>query len=162
MNSETIIRGATLDDAEKIFAMIDLNDDLLVSRSMGNIVSNIDRFIVAQSDGEMVGIATFQIHPEIGAPENATVEIQSLAVKSAFRTRGIGRALVETIASKVKCFKPREIVVLTFTPEFFEKLGFHEVPKTKIMHKLYTGCMNCTKHTDPYTCPEIAMTRATF
>jgi len=27
------------------------------------------------------------------------------------------------------------------------------------MHKLYTGCINCTKHTDPFTCPEIAMMR---
>jgi hypothetical protein len=27
------------------------------------------------------------------------------------------------------------------------------------MHKLYTGCINCTKHTDPFTCPEIAMKR---
>ena len=25
--------------------------------------------------------------------------------------------------------------------------------------KLYTGCINCTKHTDPFTCPEIAMVR---
>ena len=29
----------------------------------------------------------------------------------------------------------------------------------KVMHKLYTGCVNCTKHTDPFTCPEIAMKR---
>ena len=27
------------------------------------------------------------------------------------------------------------------------------------MHKLYTGCINCTKHANPYTCPEIAMRR---
>ena len=25
--------------------------------------------------------------------------------------------------------------------------------------KLYTGCINCTKHADPFTCPEIAMVR---
>ena len=29
----------------------------------------------------------------------------------------------------------------------------------KIMHKLYTGCINCTKHADPFTCPEKAMIR---
>ena len=27
------------------------------------------------------------------------------------------------------------------------------------MHKLYTGCINCTKHADPFTCPEKAMIR---
>jgi len=47
--------------------------------------------------------------------------------------------------------------VLTLTPEFFATLGFREIPKTRIMHKLYTGCINCTKHTDPFTCPERAM-----
>jgi hypothetical protein len=25
------------------------------------------------------------------------------------------------------------------------------------MHKLYMGCINCTKHANPFTCPEIAM-----
>lgn len=159
MSKPATIRAAALKDAEKIFAMIDLNKDRLVPRSMGNIVENIDRFLIAESAGEMVGIATYQVHPEIGSPENATVELQSLAVKSAFRGKGIGRQLVEAIAEKVKAINPKEIVVLTFTPEFFSTLGFKEIPKTQIMHKLYTGCINCTKHTDPYTCPEKAMMR---
>ena len=105
----------------------------------------------------MSGCASYQIHPEIGSPESASVEIVSVAVKSMFRRRGIGRMLVETIVGRVTGFGPKEIVVLTFTPEFFGSIGFREIPKTQIMHKLYTGCMNCTKHADPFTCPEIAM-----
>ncbi|MBP5284695.1 MAG: GNAT family N-acetyltransferase, partial [Kiritimatiellae bacterium] len=85
-------RDARLSDAEKIFALIHLNRDLLVPRSMGNIVENIDRFIIAEKDGETVGCATFQIHPEIGDALAATVEIQSLAVRAPYRRRGIGRA----------------------------------------------------------------------
>ena len=69
------------------------------------------------------------------------------------------RALIEAVSARVAAFRPRETVVLTFAPEFFGSLGFVEVPKTKVMHKLYTGCINCTKHTDPFTCPEIAMVR---
>ena len=107
----------------------------------------------------MAGCASYQIHPEIGAPEAATVEIVSVAVKQDFRRRGIGRALVEAVAERAAAFSPRELVVLTFAPEFFSSLGFVEVPKTKIMHKLYTGCINCTKHADPFTCPEKAMIR---
>jgi len=154
------IRSAKLADAEKIFALIHLNRDMLVPRSMGNIVESIDRFFVAEADGEMCGCASYQIHPEIGAPEAATVEIQSVAVKTAFRRRGIGRGLVETVAARAAAFSPKEVLVLTFAPEFFKSLGFAEIPKTQVMHKLYTGCINCTKHTDPFTCPEIAMTRA--
>jgi len=157
-SEDCTIRPARLDDAEKIFALIHLNRDLLVPRSVGNIVECIDRFFVAEADGEMCGCSSYQVHPEIGVPEAATVEIQSLAVKSAFRRRGIGRALVESVLGRVKAFSPKEVLVLTFAPEFFQALGFTVIPKTQVMHKLYTGCINCTKHTDPFTCPEIAMT----
>ena len=153
------VRPARLSDAERIYALIRLNDDQLVPRAIGNIVESIDRFFVAEADGEMAGCASYQIHPEIGSPEAAAVEIVSVAVKRIFRRRGIGRALVEAVAGRAAAFRPRDTVVLTFAPEFFGSLGVKEIPKTKVMHKLYTGCINCTKHTDPFTCPEIAMVR---
>ena len=153
------IRQARLGDAEGVYALIGANVDRLVPRSLGNIVESIDRFVVAEIDGKMAGCASYQIHPEIGAPEAATVEIVSVAVKQDFRRRGIERALVEAVAERAAAISPRELVTLTCTPEFFASLGFVEVPKTKIMHKLYTGCINCTKHADPFTCPEKAMIR---
>ena len=154
------IRPATLKDAEKIFALVSRNSDMLVPRSLGNIVESIDRFVIAEAEGEMAGCAAYQIHPEIGDAEAATVEIVSVAVKSVFRRRGIGRLLVEAVVANVRRFSPREVLVLTFAPEFFRKLGFVETPKTEVMHKLYTGCINCTKHADPFTCPELAMKRS--
>ena len=107
----------------------------------------------------MAGCAAYQIHPEIGNAEAATVEIVSLAVKKILRRRGIGRMLVEAVIKNARRFRPREVIALTFAPEFFSTLGFAETPKCEIMHKLYTGCINCTKHADPFTCPEIAMKR---
>lgn len=159
MAGEYEIRAAKLSDAESIFALIHLNRDQLVPRSMGNIVENIDRFVVATCGNDIVGCATYQVHPEIGQPEAATVEIQSVAVRAPYRRKGIGRQVVEAIIAKVAPFRPKEVLVLTFAPEFFTFLGFREIPKTKVMHKLYTGCINCTKHADPFTCPEIAMVR---
>ena len=159
MNATTI-RAATLKDAERIYALVSLNRDMLVPRSLGNVVESIDRFVIAETEGEMVGCASYQIHPEIGNAEAASVEIVSVAVKSMFRRRGIGRLLVEAVVANVRGFNPREVVVLTFAPEFFRKLGFVETPKSEVMHKLYTGCINCTKHADPFTCPEIAMKRS--
>ena len=153
------IRAATLRDAEKIFALVSLNSDMLVPRSLGNIVESVDRFVIAEAEGEMVGCASYQIHPEIGNAEAAAVEVVSVAVKATFRRRGIGRLLVEAVLAKVATFRPKEVVVLTFAPAFFRSLGFVEIAKTEIMHKLYTGCINCTKHANPYTCPEIAMRR---
>ena len=156
---KTTIRVAELRDAERIYALISGNSDQLVPRSLGNVVETIDRFVLAEAAGELVGCAAYQIHPEIGNAEAASVEVVSVAVTAAFRRRGIGRLLVEAVLAKVATFRPREVVVLTFAPEFFRSLGFVEIAKTEIMHKLYTGCINCTKHDNPYTCPEIAMRR---
>ena len=159
MAEDFTIRGAKLKDAEKIFALIHRNCDQLVPRSLGNIVENIDRFVLAEADGEMAGCAAYQIHPEIGDAEAATVEIQSVAVRAPYRRNGVGKALIEAVIAKASAVDPKEFIVLTFAPEFFTSLGFVEIPKTNVMHKLYTGCINCTKHKNPFTCPEIAMVR---
>ncbi len=151
------LRPATLRDAERIHALVHLHRDELVPRPMGNIVENIDRFLVAEIGQEMVGCAAYQVWPEIGDPLKATVEVQSVAVRTAWRRHGIGSLLVNGIVEKVRPFGAREVLVLTLTPAFFESLGFHETPKTHIMHKLYAGCINCTKHANPFTCPERAM-----
>jgi amino-acid N-acetyltransferase len=160
MAQEALIRRARLSDAEKIFALIQANADQLVPRSLGNIVESIDRFWVALAGDALVACAAYQIHPEIGDAEAATVEIQSVAVDASCRRRGIGRRLIRTMLDAIAVFGPRDVLVLTFAPSFFSALGFSEIPKTKVMHKLYTGCINCTKHADPFTCPEIAMSKA--
>ena len=154
---EIRLRNATLRDAEKIHALIHLHRDELVPRPMGNIVENIDRFLVAECDGELAGCACFQVWPEIGDPLKATVEIQSVSVRAPYRRRGIGARLVKGVIERVRPFSPAEITVLTLTPAFFSTLGFSEIPKTHIMHKLYAGCINCNRNADPFTCPEKAM-----
>ena len=68
------VRAATLKDAERIYALVRRNADMLVPRSLGNIVESIDRLFVAEAEGETVGCAGYQIHPEIGDPEAAAVE----------------------------------------------------------------------------------------
>lgn len=154
---EVALRSATLRDAEKIHALVHLHKDELVPRPLGNVVENIDRFLIAEIGGEMVGCAAYQVWPEIGDPLKATVEIQSVAVRAPYRRRGVGRKLVLGIIERVRPFMPAEVMVLTLTPQFFESMGFHEIAKTHIMHKLYSGCINCTRHADPFTCPEKAM-----
>ncbi|MFA7171992.1 MAG: GNAT family N-acetyltransferase [Kiritimatiellia bacterium] len=152
-----LIRPARLDDAMAIFDLIQSYHDDLIPRPMGEIISNIDRFIVCESEGVVAGCAAWKIIPEIGNPSKASVEVQSVAVNEEFRRRGIGSKLVRNIIENVRRFDPFQAIVLTFAPQFFSALGFVEVPKTSVMHKLYMGCINCTKHANPFTCPEIAM-----
>ena len=110
VEEDTTVRPATLKDAEAIFTLVDQHREELVPRSLGSIVESIDRFVVADCGGETAGCAAYQIHPEIGDAEAATVEIVSLAVAEEFRRRGIGRRLVEAVVAAVARFNPREVL----------------------------------------------------
>jgi amino-acid N-acetyltransferase len=151
------IRSAILKDAEQIFELIREHKEDLITRPMGDIIQNIDRFYVAEVNGQVVGCAAYQILPEIGVPERASVEIQSVAVHADYRRHHIGSQIVKHILERVCVFDPAQAIVLTFAPDFFGSLGFKRIEKTQVMHKLYMGCINCTKHANPFTCPEIAM-----
>lgn len=151
------VRTAVLADANAIFDLIKAHPEELISRPLNDIVENIDRFVVAEQDGLLVGCASWHILPEIGEPERACVEIRSVAVAMRLRGTGVGTALIRAILARIRALGPAQALALTFAPAFFARLGFHEVSKSQIMHKIYTGCINCTKHANPFTCPEIAM-----
>jgi amino-acid N-acetyltransferase len=151
------IRAAGFEDAEPIFALVKRNPQELVPRPVSDIVQNIDRFLVCGDPPDLLGIVSWQILPEIGAARHPTVEIKSLAVRKDHRGQGIGRALVATAIAHIRTLHPAQLIVLTFHPEFFRKLGFREVRKETLMHKIYIGCINCAKYDSPFTCPEVAM-----
>lgn len=154
------IRPAHFRDAPAICAIIRKHPKELLPRPLSDVIQNIDRFLVAEVNGRVVGNVSWGILPEIGRAPSPTIEIKSLAVEKAYRGRGLGRALVETAIRRIRRLEPAVVIVLTFSPEFFRKFGFVEVPKESIMHKLYTGCVACSKYDSPFTCPEVAMALA--
>ena len=158
-NDSLQIRAAGVRDALGIFNLIQQHHEDLIGRPLGDITENIDRFVVAMADGQLVGCAAYNILPEAGDPLKASLEIRSVAVREGWRSQGVGKGLVEAVFRRATGFGIRQAIVLTFAPEFFRRLGFQEVPKTTIMHKIYMGCMNCTRQADPFTCPEVAMVK---
>jgi amino-acid N-acetyltransferase len=157
MDAPPRVRPADLNDVQAIFDLIREHADELIARSFNDIVQNIDRFFVAEQSGGIVGCAAWNILPEIGEVMHTAVEIKSVAVRQPWRSQGTGRALVQAVIDRAAPLQVAQMIVLTFAPEFFRKLGFTEIPKTRIMHKIYMGCINCTKHANPFTCPEVAM-----
>ena len=155
--NEITVRTAVFSDALPIFTLIKRYPDELVPRSMSSIVSNIDRFYVCCKDDEIIGSASWAILPDVGNPDNTAIEIQSLAVSAESQQKGMGRALVNAVLEGIKRMHPTQVFVLTFTPGFFETLGFEEVAKKELIHKIYMGCINCTRYDNPFTCPEVAM-----
>lgn len=152
-----VVREAGFTDADVIFSLIKSYPKALLARALPDIEQNIDRFLVAELNGKVVGVVSWSILPEIGQDKHPSIEIKSLAVKSSLRKRGIGRLLVTAAIEHIRLLRPSQVIVLTFTPGFFGKLGFREVSKASLMHKLYMGCINCVKYDSPFTCPEVAM-----
>ena len=92
MSRETFkIRLAEFTDAQAISDLIKSYPDELLPRPISDIIQNIDRFLVCERKGKIVGTIAWQIMPEIGAPRRASVEIRSLAVaKDSCGGRGSG------------------------------------------------------------------------
>lgn len=157
MTNKPTLRPAEFRDAEQIFALIKAFPNEILPRPIGDIVQNIDRFLVSEVDGQVVGTVSWAVLPEMGAPRHPYIEIKSLAVAKGFQGRGIGRDLVTRAIHRITPMHPARVIALTFTPPFFKALGFVEVPKEQLMHKIYMGCINCTKYDSPFTCPEVAM-----
>lgn len=155
--SERQYRQARLEDAFGIFNLISDNMGEMIVRPIGDIVRNIDRFLVATENGVLVSCASFTIWPEPGDFNKSMVELTSVAVREDIRGKGIGAELVRRLLQRIRDMRPGLVIVLTCTPAFFAKLGFSEIPKTEIMHKIYAGCINCTKQVNPFVCPEVAM-----
>jgi N-acetylglutamate synthase-like GNAT family acetyltransferase len=155
--SQPIIRKACFSDGPAIFRRIKAHPNELVPRPISDIMLNIDRFLVAELDGEIVGTASWAVLPELDTAKNPSIEIQSVSVREDLQKTGLGRRLIEAALARVAEFKPDQVIVLTFTPSFFAKMGFSPVSKDTLMYKLYKGCMNCSKYDSPFTCPEVAM-----
>jgi amino-acid N-acetyltransferase len=151
------VRPAGFEDVRTIFALIKKFPQELLSRPISDIVQNVDRFLVCESGGRVIGTVSWAILPEVGAPHNPSVEVKSLAVEAGHHRAGIGSKLVKAAIRRIRTQHPAQIIVLTFTPDFFRTLGFVEVPKASLMHKIYAGCVNCSKYDNPFTCPEVAM-----
>ena len=152
------IRAARYEDARPVYSLIRANADALIVRSLSNVLENLDRFLVAEAaDGAVVGAVCYGLWPEIGNELGTSAELQSVCVDAAWRRRGVGKKLVGAQIARLRALHVGQIVVLTYATEFFAGLGFREIDKHEIMFKLYTGCMNCPKHDDPFTCPERAM-----
>ena len=149
MNEITIER-ARLDDVEAMKAILDnsaASGDLL-ARSRLSLYETIRDFAVARRKGELVGLGALHVcWIDLG-------EVRSLAVRQDLQGGGVGRALVEHCLTDAIELGLRQVFSLTYRPGFFKKLGFHEVEKSELPHKVWQDCVNCSKFPD---CDEVAM-----
>jgi amino-acid N-acetyltransferase len=128
----------------------EIKEGIILDRSEDEVATNIRSYVLAKEDEKLVGYTALHIH----SPRLA--EIRSLIVDEAYRGQKIGQKLVEFALQEAREIGVAEdVLVLTYSPGFFEKLGFVEINKEGIPeHKIWADCIKCIHFP---VCNEVAM-----
>lgn len=122
---------------------------IILFRSSDEIATNIRSYILAKNEDKIVGFGALHFH----AADLA--EVRSLVISEAFRGKGIGKGVVNTLLEEGVYLGARRVFTLTYQKAFFESVGFHEIPKESLpSHKIWADCIKC-KHFP--VCDEIAL-----
>jgi amino-acid N-acetyltransferase len=137
-----MIRKARLNDVKAIYELVEefaKKGDML-PRPILEIYKEVRSFFVfVDEDGVVVGTAALAICLD------GLGEVRSLAVKQGATGRGVGTALVTACLDEARELGLAEVFALTYTTEFFGKLGFVGTEKEKLPHKIWGECINCAK-----------------
>ena len=115
-----------------------VDEGIILNRDEDEIASNIRSYILAFDKSVPIGVGALHIYsPFLG-------EIRSLAVKKEYQNKNVGKKLVENLLNEAKKLGLKEVLVLTYKKEFFEKLGFIEIEKEAIPEKkIWADCIKC-------------------
>jgi len=144
------VRSAKISDVKTIYSLINsyAERDKMLFRSTADIYKNLQAFIVAELDGNIVGCCALEVI------WSDLAEIKSLAVDEANKGTGIGKMLVTASLEQAAELGLPRVFALTLDPGFFEKLGFKIVEKDNLPMKVWSDCAKCPKQQD---CDEIAV-----
>lgn len=113
-----MIRKATASDIPSILELVSANPGTLLPRTAQEYLELLDTTWVAEIDGQVVGSCVLEIY----SPKIA--ELRSFVVHDQFRDRGVGKGLAMAAVDEGERRAIREILVVTSSPGYFEKLGF--------------------------------------
>jgi len=131
---------ADLRDIPKMSALVsdEVKSGVILDRSADEIATNIRSYVLAKEEGKLLGYTALHIH----SPQLA--EVRSLIVDKAFRGRSVGKKMVQYALDEAKVLGIKEVLVLTYLPAFFLKMGFKEIAKESIPeHKIWADCIKC-------------------
>jgi amino-acid N-acetyltransferase len=119
------LRPARLDDIPGVLELLHPLEDagVLVRRSRETLEHELERFIVVERDGMVIGCAAL----EVFQPENVG-ELYCVAVHPKYREAGRGEAIVEFVADRARAQGLSHLFVLTTqSAHFFRERAFEPV-----------------------------------
>ena len=128
----------------------EVKEGIILNRSEDEVATNIRSYVLAKEGKKLVGYTALHVHSK------RLAEIRSLIVDKKYRGQKIGQRMVEFTLEEAKALGVKEdVLVLTYLPVFFEKLGFNEINKELIPeHKIWADCIKCIHFP---VCNEIAL-----
>jgi len=127
------IRPARTQDVLTIRALIDTYtpDRRLLSKHTVTIYEDVQEFVVAELDGEVIGCGALHVMWEdLG-------EVRTLAVQPAHKGKGIGAALLAALLEHATSLGLRRVFCLTFETAFFGKAGFMAIEDAPVDATVY-------------------------
>ena len=148
-----MIRKAVIQDVTSIHRLLNdyADQGLLLPRPLSELYDHLrDHFVVEDNKAgrSLIGVSALAISWEDLA------EIRSLAVSEDHQGQGLGSRLVETCLEEGRVLGLKRVFVLSYVPDFFIKMGFKEVDKSVLPHKIWADCLRCPKFPD---CDETAL-----
>jgi len=115
-----------------------VEEGIILKRDDDEIATNIRSYIAIEDKNKFIAIGALHIYSkELG-------EIRSLAVDKKYQKRGLGKNIVNELEREAKNLKLEKLLTLTYQKEFFEKLGFKEIPKEEVpSQKVWSDCIKC-------------------
>src|SRR3989338_2992787 len=136
-----VIRKAKIADVKDIHKLIEVfaNKGEMLHRPLTDIYDSLRDFYVYEEKGVIIGGCALHIcWEDMG-------EIRSLAVSGEAGGKGIGTVLVNACLDEARALGIPKVFALTYKPGFFEKVGFKQVGKEVLPHKVCRECVRCFK-----------------
>ena len=143
---------AKLSDIPAMQALVvnEVKDGIILIRTEDELATNIRSYVLAKDKDKIIGYTALHVHSK------RLAEVRSLIVDEAYRGKKVGQRMVEFTLKEAKDLGVEEdVLVLTYLPTFFEKLGFNEINKELIPeHKIWADCIKCIHFP---VCNEVAL-----
>jgi len=137
---ESVIRAASAADVHAIHRLIQTHvaDGHLLPRQRDEIAAHISRFVVAVQGRRVVACA------DLAPLSRGVAEVRSLVVDDSIRSRGVGRQLVDELASRAAETGFETLCAFTHLAGYFVRMGFSIVPHTWLPEKIDADCRSCS------------------
>jgi amino-acid N-acetyltransferase len=136
-----MIRKAKLTDVKTIQGLVNQYADggQMLPRTLNELYEHLRDFSVFEEGGELIAACALHISWD------GLAELRSLAVRQDRKKTGIGSRLVRHCLAEAAELGVGRVFVLTYRDGFFRNLGFTDVDKKDLPHKIWTDCLNCIK-----------------